>query len=253
MKKALRKIKVKFETLLDNIFGRKDYKRFVIISRSRTGSNLLVSLLDSHGDISCKGELLRRLNGQSTDQLLKQKVYPKKVRALYRGFKLFYYHPQDSDDKSIWEILENDKNVTVLHLMRENLLRVHISRLIADKTGTYTNRNNKRKLPVNEKKITVDCDALIKDFEQTEEYIENTKEMFSSHKYMEVTYEELTQNQAETMKGILDFFDLQGSNLESSYKKQNKEGISSLVENNEALKTCLKGTKYEWMLEAEIK
>jgi hypothetical protein len=58
--------------------------RFVILSTGRTGSELLVSLLDSHPDIRCAGELLR--DGRTSPERF---VAAQSVKAGLRGKKAF--------------------------------------------------------------------------------------------------------------------------------------------------------------------
>ena len=55
---------------LFSLWGDQDYKPFIILSRSRTGSNLLVSLLNSHPQIFCEGEIFGRLGVRSVDSVL---------------------------------------------------------------------------------------------------------------------------------------------------------------------------------------
>ncbi len=50
--------------LLSN-FGNTDYRRFMILSRTRTGSTMLLSLLNSHPNVYAEGEIFRALNGRN--------------------------------------------------------------------------------------------------------------------------------------------------------------------------------------------
>ena len=45
-------------------FGHEDYVPFIVLTRSRTGSNLLVSFLNGHPDIFCEGEIFARMAGR---------------------------------------------------------------------------------------------------------------------------------------------------------------------------------------------
>mgnify|MGYP006437466411 CR=1 FL=1 len=45
-----------------SIFDHENFTKFIVLSRSRTGSNLLISMLNSHPNISAEGEKFSRLN-----------------------------------------------------------------------------------------------------------------------------------------------------------------------------------------------
>lgn len=73
--------------------------RFVIVTIGRTGSELLVSLLQSHPDIMCDGEILHRPRGFPGELILRRSTMAK-VHGQAYGFKLLTHHasalhPQD--------------------------------------------------------------------------------------------------------------------------------------------------------------
>lgn len=121
-------------------FGSYDYKRFIVVTRSRTGSNLLISFLSSHPNVRAQWEIFNKLNGRSYKDILtsafdKQPYY---IRA--SGFKIFYYHPEDAQDREypdIWQSLRNMKDLKIIHLKRRNILRTLISRKIAEYDNIY--------------------------------------------------------------------------------------------------------------------
>ena len=97
--------------------GNNQYRRFIVLSRSRTGSNLLISLLNSHPHIYTEREIFGKLSGRNY------------VKA--KGFKIFYYHPLDDDSCSIWDELQSLDDLYVIHLKRRNILRTLLSRKTA--------------------------------------------------------------------------------------------------------------------------
>ena len=78
------------------------YNKFVIIARSRTGSNLLRSYLNSHPNIEAHDELFRELKRKSCQEIWKGLFIKKNKKIKYVGFKIFYYHPLEGSDNSIW-------------------------------------------------------------------------------------------------------------------------------------------------------
>jgi len=70
--------------------------RFVIVTNRRSGSNMLVSMLDNHPEIKCFGELMRR-----TPRWMKRKGYRgalrvlEKVDAIYKSDRYRFDHPYE--------------------------------------------------------------------------------------------------------------------------------------------------------------
>ncbi len=111
------------EKIMDQLFGNRNYRKFVIVSDSRTGSTLLMQLLKIHPEIICFGEEFKKLNGKSCRRKWSEifRNRPREVRWV--GFKLFYNHPSDSEDKKVWEFIEKDQDIVIIHLTRRNILR----------------------------------------------------------------------------------------------------------------------------------
>jgi LPS sulfotransferase NodH len=228
------------------IFGNKNYVKFVVVTRSRTGSNLLISLLNSHKHINAQGEAFRRLNNKTSLEIYNS-IFP--LKSLYKclGFKLFYYHPLDSDDNLIWRLLEKDKNIKIIHLKRNNLLRVHVSRLIAEKTDEWARIDNSN-LNIN-KKVEVSLTNLMKDFNETKNHIINTEKLFREHNVLEVVYEDLINNQQETIDSILSFLNVKKVILKSSLVRQNPEELKNLISNYDEVKNALIKSDYQYMID----
>lgn len=237
--------------ILNSLFGKQkkiNYERFVVITRSRTGSNLLISLLNSHPQISAKGEVFSRLEGRKTKAVYDE-VFPVKSDFSFLGFKIFYYHPLDAKDQSIWKILDEDKEIKIIHLQRKNLLRVHISRLIAGKTDAWTSREEAG-LSAEDKKVHINVDDLFSDIEESLDYIKDTNNRFRHHEVLEVFYEDLTANRDHVMEEVFSFLDLPMADLTSDLKKQNPEELSALVSNFEEVMNRLKASEHAYMLDS---
>jgi len=79
--------------------GHYKYRRFIVLTRGRTGSNMLA------------------------------KAYSMQPRYIYaKGFKIFYFHPKDNDPNNIRSDLGKFDDLLVIHLKRRNILRTLISR-----------------------------------------------------------------------------------------------------------------------------
>lgn len=242
-KKLLVSMKNYLSIKRDAIFGNTDYDKFVIVTRSRTGSNLLKSLLNSHPEIIAEGELFRRLEGRSCKDIWDNTFISRSKKVKYVGFKLFYYHPLDSDDKKVWDFIKNDENIKIIHLTRENILRTVVSREIADKTNTWTNKTN-RNITKDEKQIKLDINYCLNEFELTKNSEEKTRVDFADHDFIQLSYEELSDNKQSVMNKLFQFLSVDKVDVSSSYKKQNVEKLKDLVTNYNEVHEKLEKTKW---------
>src|SRR3989304_6361608 len=139
--------------------GHTDYTRFIILGRSRSGSNLLRGLLNGHSQAIVFEEMFkdpgkigwgldgypeggRALERFQKDVLhfLERDVYrkmPLDIKAV--GFKIFYYHATGTSLEPVWTYLREHREVHVLHIKRRNILKTHLSRKRAALTDAWIN------------------------------------------------------------------------------------------------------------------
>ena len=118
--------------------GHEEYARFVIIARSRTGSNMLVSYLSSHPNTNVSGEVFARIRGKSEASTWRNIFCRHRPDIAAVGFKIFYYHPLDSSSRLVWKWIEGDTRMRVIHLTRNNILRTLLSRKISELTDIWS-------------------------------------------------------------------------------------------------------------------
>ncbi len=155
------------------------YRRFMVLTRSRTGSNMLISCLGSHPAIHAEGEIFQRLNGRTSEEILDALFddRPRRIRAV--GFKLFYYHPLDDPHADLWQILRAMRELHVIHLRRRNLLRTLVSRKIAGVRDVWSSLEEERSDGgVDGKRVTMTAEELRAGFRQTREWEEEYPRMF---------------------------------------------------------------------------
>lgn len=226
-----------------------DFKRFIVLSRSRTGSNMLISLLNSHPHIDVEGEIFAKLEGQNYQDIL-SRVYseqPRHIKA--KGFKIFYYHPQDDKSQGIWSYLEESKHISVVHLKRRNTLRTLISRKIADSCGVWATRSSVN-LDIKEKKSLIYTSAeLEKGFRQTKAWEIENDVKFSSHPLISIYYEDILDDSHNQFRYILDFLQVPFFSLKTEMKKQNPENMRDLVINYDELKFYFQETEWQEFFE----
>lgn len=229
--------------------GREDYTRFAVVTRSRTGSNLLTSILDAHPKIRMDGEILRRVEGRAVDRVVARlfRPHPRTIDAV--GFKYFYYHPVDGDPSTAWDEIDRC-GCRVLHLRRENLLRTEISRLIANKVGVWSRRRGKED-PLESRRVTVQPAAVVRALEKTRSWERAARERWEGGNYIELSYEELTSHPGPTLRRIHTFLGVPDHPADSSLKRQNPEPIHRLVANYDELCAALEKTEWAYLLRSE--
>jgi LPS sulfotransferase NodH len=228
--------------------GHKDYQKFVIVSSGRSGSNFLVSLLHSHENIETYGELFRFLNGDTSQKRWNEIFGYKKKDIKIAGFKLFYYHPFDQENAEVWDIIRSDKSLRIIHLVRENRVKVYVSLMVANKTGKWRNKSGKAK-SLEEKRVSLDPEEFIKWAEQKEKYEMETRTMFKDHPFREISYENLVKDRESVFDELLSFLDVSKMKLESALRKQNKEKLQDLIINYDEFRDGISKTKYAKFLD----
>lgn len=251
IKPFLRKVKSNILKRYNQLYGNRDYQKFLIITRSRTGSNFLVDLLNSHPKIRSEGELFRKFGRKTSREMWDTAFSRKNNNIKYFGFKIFYYHPLDSDDKEFWEYIKEDKNIRIIHLVRKNMLRTVVSRQIALKTSVWTNKKNKRSINPEEKSVVLNIEHCLNEFTKTKKSETEFRAEFKRDFMFELSYEDLIESTQEKMDEVFDFFNLEHVDVFSNYYKQNKESVDDLVVNYDDVKSEIEKTEWSYLLELD--
>jgi LPS sulfotransferase NodH len=242
--------------------GHTDYTRFIILGRSRSGSNFLRGLLNSHSQIITFEELFKNpetigwgLDGYPQDQrtlhrfqtdpvgFLESDVFgkmPLKIRAV--GFKAFYYHAYGTSLEPIWSFLKAHNQIRVLHLRRKNILKTHLSKKRAEITDSWINLTGEKEQAPS---VTLDFEECRSDFEQTRAWEETYSKFFQQHEVMELVYEDLARNYVERMKAVQAFLGVDPEKVEPQTFKQASRPLSEAITNYSELKHRFAGTPWE--------
>ncbi len=231
--------------------GRQDYKKIVILGRSRVGSNLLVSYLNSHPEIQLEGELFNRENLRYNFIISRLPIFYMNLFAFcgiggryrFRGFKLFYYHARKGKLTQVWGKLKTDNNVYFLHIKRKNFVKVFVSRLLAEKTDRWVQKKQGRKGEI--QRIHVKPEELIRDYKKTKQNEIFCDEFFKDRKIMTLYYEDLVASPDKILRKMERFLQLENNSikLKTDLRKQSKAGIHQTIENYDELKKYFKNTE----------
>jgi LPS sulfotransferase NodH len=233
---------------IHRFIGDRQYGKFVIITRSRSGSSLLMGLLNSHPDVLAKGEMYRRLYGRNSGKLW-NRIFSKKNKKISQvGFKIFYYHPLDSKDRSVWDFIKSDSNIRIIHLTRRDKLKTYLSKVIALKTDEWYNKKKKSKLSLEKRKVNLNPSDFIRECETIKSWEKSVATTFASHRVINVYYEDLVSDNSRVMSNIFRFLDISQVEVKPSYTKQNTESIDQLVLNYEEFSEVVRKTEWGYLL-----
>lgn len=246
--------------------GQRDYARFILLGRSRTGSNYLRSLLNSHPAVRVLGEIFR--NNDSLDWGLDGYPDPKRVLPQYQadpvgfleryifrslpkqmqafGFKIFYYHAQAEPWKRVWNSLRDDPGLRVIHVKRQNILRTHLSRARAARNNRWVQLSQSG---VEEAPIRLDHEECRQDFEKTRLSEMEFDRFFAGHPILQVAYEELSEDDRRQATRIQEFLGVDGSELVPQTFKQSREPLAAAISNYAELKRRFLDTEWAGFFE----
>jgi LPS sulfotransferase NodH len=242
--------------MLDWLLKHGSYTRFVVITKPRTGSNLLINGLQSHPQMKVFGELFRggveeavkdavRLSASGYFNTNVFKRYPASIKAV--GFKIFYHHPVWDPTGGVWRYLHELEDLKVIHLKRKNLLRLLVSSKVARKTDIWKQSAELGKDI--DKRVEISAEECLEFFRETLEQQDATDEKFGGKALMQLTYEDLTADFQGQMSSVQDFLGVTPVQLPAKTVKQNPDRLDELIVNYGDLKHALRGSRWESFLE----
>ena len=225
-------------------FRHNDFRRFIVLTRSRTGSNLLISFLNSHPQIYAESEIFSWLHGRDHREVLERVFAKQPLFIKAKGFKIFYYHPQDDDSGLVWQYLTAMPDLHIIHLKRTNILRTLVSRKIAAMADVWTARSSSEVKAQKKRPVHFSVEELREGFEQTRAWEIQSDAIFRDHPLLQVTYEELTAQPESAFRRVAAFLGVPYKPPRAALRKQNPESLRKLIANYDVLKAEFQDT--EW-------
>lgn len=230
--------------------------RFVILFTGRSGSSYLASMLNSHQNILCEGEMLAQIIS-SGEQPGKQIEWSRRFFESARSNDVLavgYKTKVDDvvDTKGFAGILTT-MDVKIIHLTRENLVKQVVSAINAkrlhEKTGQWNVRDEGDRLG-----------ALAVDPAQFDRVLRNRINGESrlaafvaelQLPTLRVLYEDLLAAREETIRGICTFLGVPYEHVVSEFKKHTPDDLRTVISNFDELKMGYAGTPFESMFESD--
>jgi LPS sulfotransferase NodH len=248
--------------------------RFVVLASPRTGSAWVVDMLHSHSQVVAYPELFLRGDGRASyagqdmpyfeDHLAAFPAWSRRLRAVHRvtylqrlygprpgvravGFKLMYN--QLRAERGLLPCLAIGR-VKVIHLIRANALEALVSYELAKAAGVF--HPSRGDQPASEAAVSLDAEGLRYRLEEQELVVARTRATVERHRLprLEIAYEELVGRRDETFGRVLRFLrvDEDVGLLSSPLVRVVRDRHVDRIENVDAVRRALAGTRFQWML-----
>ncbi len=190
--------------------------RFIIVCAPRTGSTMLRLMLNEHPDIICKGEIIvpHKIKRKKAIEFFEKEVFHKNKTS---GFKFKYKQFFEQYPEVRDEIIKST-DIKIIHMMRKNLIKRHISNKIAGRTGVNLVRKSSEK--PEQVKIKINFNRLIKDIEKNEYEIKKIKKIFKNHEIFNIYYEDFyPEIDRQVLNNLQKFLGVESLDLKPLTKK----------------------------------
>ncbi len=214
-------------------------KKFIVLGQSRTGSTLLVDLINCHPEIQCEGELLQYDWGYMPSEFMCKVLgyypYPffnyryklSKGNVVY-GFKLFVYHLKKSH-KKIKKM--TDDGWKIIYLQREGLLRQVVSAQIAKQTKTW---HTKKGQDDPEYQVHLPISLLQQGLSDRQQWCLRENLCLKDREYLKVVYEKELENSSrhqETAEKIFRYLGVDPCPVNSEFCKTDSRPYKEIISN----------------------
>jgi LPS sulfotransferase NodH len=217
--------------------------KFVIFGRGRSGSTLLVSLLNTLPGMYCDGEVF---NIRSIIPKARLRRACDNASSSIYGFKLLSYQLfrySDSYQKNFLDYLIKT-GFRIIYLKRDNILMHAISNIRAREYGFHHKLLEKNIV----KKIKIDKKELFYWLELSEMRELKEELLLSGVEHYNLIYEKNLENpdrHKATVDGVCDYLGIDRGWVATQYRKVSPEKLIDSIENYQDLKDILNKTRYE--------
>jgi hypothetical protein len=133
----------------------------------------------------------------------------------------------------------------VVHLVRENVLRTHVS--------DFINRNRLKPAHSQEdsalSRIVLPADDLVRALTVRQQTIATFRERLAGHRHIEILYETVVANPQDEMARTFRYLGLEPRPVTTSLKRSNPQPLSDILENHDEVRDALAATPFAWMCE----
>lgn len=223
--------------------------KFFIFGFQRTGSTLLVDLLDSHPHIHCEGELLLgKVFSPITFLECRSRLCEKDVF----GFKLltphFQYQGIQKPDMFLADLCQ--AGYKTIKLKRRNILRAALSLYYAIVSGIFHFNDNYEEAPL--PKIIIEPKELLDKIQWIEFHSTLQDRLSENLPHLEIIYEDDLQNNLfhqNTVDRIADYLGVPHAPVHTNWAKSPIDSISNIAANADEITEFIRQTEYAEFLD----
>lgn len=231
-------------------YPRHDIIKFVIFAQGRSGSSLLVDLLNNHPDIRCDGEILNVVHaGKKFFPTFYVKSMAKTSKEEIYGFKvkLYQLHSDSKPDQNVnagqFIINLHKTGWKIIYIKRNNIFRQAISGLVAKSRGKWHHHQNQGNLALS--KIKINPDKLLKSLRGREKYLCDEKEILKTVPHLKIIYEiDLLKNREKTIDNVFKYLEAHPYPVKTNLVRTSKDNIDDIIVNYKEIKDYFLNTKY---------
>jgi hypothetical protein len=244
----------------------RNYHRFIVLGHQRSGSSLVVNTLKKHPAIVSFGEVLysegthfnvKGYDDNSLNSLRFRNNNPIEfldgfVFCGYRddieavGFKAFPDQIDNFRCRRIWTWLEQNTDLKIIQLARQDLFATYTSLLIAYKDNRFSIKDESER---SKRTIYIHPHRCMAEFKQRANYDKRTKASIEHHDVMKITYEELAVHPSLYLKNIQKFIGVRSHDLQITMVRQEIRTLSEVIENYDDLRRHFLGTEWEHLFD----
>jgi len=237
------------------------HTQYILLSNPRCGSSLLQSYLASHANI-LDGDTIfhqRELSRFPSHYLYRMascyyraKLGGKQPDDVYAvGIKMLYINCDL--DNYVWRFLSSLPNLKVIHLKRQNPLRLYVSWEIAQKTNIWNVTQEEYEQLSTRRCITYSREQMYAYLDDVENKTKCFDECwFAKHEKLEIFYEDLISNTDNVMARIQQFLHVPIYPVHADLVRMNSEPLAELIDNYDQFSADIQGTPWEEYLDDEI-
>jgi len=223
--------------------------KFVIFTSGRSGSTLLIDLLNTNPEVLCEGELLKR-RVLFPERLLKG--YEQKATKPIYGFKLLSYQLKNiqtgiSDKKAFLHRLVKEEGYQLIYLHRTDHVRLALSIIYGFQRNKWHRQEGKNSMKVNPP-FELKPDRFIFFLNELARLKEFEQEMLEGLSYLSINYENDLQKEAmhnQTISRIAQFLGIEEQPSFSNLRKTTPKKLAEMVTNRELLIEAVRNSEYE--------
>lgn len=225
-------------------------KKFLIFGRGRSGSTLLVDLLNSNREIHCDGEILNRhFLFPRTQVDIRMSACCKPVY----GFKLLSYQVRDvqtikNPDNFLYQLYHD--GFQIIYLKRDNLLRHAISNIRARKKQFHY-RKSCGESPENEL-LNINIENLLGWIKGSQSLYAFEESLLQRITCLRLTYEKDLADESihqDTADKVFEFLDLPSAKVTTDLVKSRSTKLVDIIDNYEELAEAMLNHGYAQFLD----